>query len=289
MRLRSPILHTTLAFCAMHLAVAQSPSISVPKTVEAGSAFSVQSTGSGKATLYIIGPEQVLKRDVQLGETTYFPAGSLYNAGRYLAVLAGESATQNDSFDVVPASKPVNISFFAKPSRLPIGLHDGITGVVYLFDAYHNLIQTPTPVSFELSTPSGALQKRLVVTHEGAAWTSMDSTAQQGVDKFVARIGEVSSTRIIGQVPGDPCGLKMNAKPSGQKVQLVTDPVRDSSGNAIPDGTIVTFTEIYNGTQSTIDEPLKHGIAEATLQVHSGARLSVASGVVMGNQIGWSQ
>ena len=289
MRLRSPILHTTLAFCAMHLAVAQSPSISVPKTVEAGSAFPVQSTGSGKATLYIIGPEQVLKRDVQLGETTYFPAGSLYNAGRYLAVLAGESATQNDSFDVVPASKPVNISFFAKPSRLPIGLHDGITGVVYLFDAYHNLIQTPTPVSFELSTPSGALQKRLVVTHEGAAWTSMDSTAQQGVDKFVARIGEVSSTRIIGQVPGDPCGLKMNAKPSGQKVQLVTDPVRDSSGNAIPDGTIVTFTEIYNGTQSTIDEPLKHGIAEATLQVHSGARLSVASGVVMGNQIGWSQ
>jgi hypothetical protein len=273
----------------MHLAVAQSPSISVPKTVEAGSAFSVQSTGSGKATLYIIGPEQVLKRDVQLGETTYFPAGSLYNAGRYLAVLAGESATQNDSFDVVPASKPVNISFFAKPSRLPIGLHDGITGVVYLFDAYHNLIQTPTPVSFELSTPSGALQKRLVVTHEGAAWTSMDSTAQQGVDKFVARIGEVSSTRIIGQVPGDPCGLKMNAKPSGQKVQLVTDPVRDCSGNAIPDGTIVTFTEIYNGTQSTIDEPLKHGIAEATLQVHSGARLSVASGVVMGNQIGWSQ
>lgn len=289
MRLRSPILHTTLAFCAMHLAVAQSPSISVPKTVEAGSAFSVQSTGSGKATLYIIGPEQVLKRDVQLGETTYFPAGSLYNAGRYLAVLAGESATQNDSFDVVPASKPVNISFFAKPSRLPIGLHDGITGVVYLFDAYHNLIQTPTPVSFELSTPSGALQKRLVVTHEGAAWTSMDSTAQQGVDKFVARIGEVSSTRIIGQVPGDPCGLKMNAKPSGQKVQLVTDPVRDSSGNAIPDGTIVTFTEIYNGTQSTIDEPLKHGIAEVEVSSHTGATFSIASGVVMGNQIRWEK
>jgi hypothetical protein len=286
---RSPLLFTALAIAATHLAVAQGPTMSLPKTVEAGKAFSVQSTGSGNATLYIVGPGQVLKRDVQLGKATYFPAGSLYNAGHYLAVLAGESSTQNESFDLLPATKPVSISFFAKPSRLPIGLHDGITGAVYIFDTYHNLIPTQTPVSFELSTPSGAVQRRIVVTHEGAAWTAMDSTAQQGVDKFVARIGDVSSTRIVGQVPGDPCGLKMSARLSGQKVQLVTDPVRDCSGNAIPDGTIVTFTETYNGTQSTIDEPLKHGIAEATLQIHTGARLSVASGVVVGNQIGWSE
>jgi hypothetical protein len=289
LRFRSSLLLGGLAIAAAQLAIAQGSSMSLPKAVEAGSAFSIQSTGSGKATLYIVGPGQVLKRDVQLGETAYFPAGSLYNAGRYLAVLAGESSTQNDSFDVVPASKPVNMSFFAKPSRLPVGLHDGITGAVYIFDTYHNLITTSTPVSFELSAPSGAVQKRTVVTHEGAAWTSMDSTAQQGMDKFVARIGDVSSTRIVGQVPGDPCGLKMNAKPSGQKVELVTDPVRDCSGNAIPDGTIVTFTETYKGAQSTIDEPLKHGIAEATVQAHAGATLSVASGVVMGNQIGWGK
>ena len=81
----------------------------------------------------------------------------------------------------------------------------------------------------------------------------------------------------------------MNARQSGQRVQLVTDPVRDCSGNAVPDGTIVTFTETYGGAQSTIDEPLKHGIAEVTMQVHPGAKLSVASGVVMGNQIGWNK
>jgi hypothetical protein len=259
--------------------------MTLPKTVEAGSAFSIQSTGNGKATLYILGPEQVLKRDIQLGETSFFPAGSLYNAGRYIAVLADESSTQNDSFDVVPANKPVNMSFFAKPSRLPVGLHGGITGAVYVFDAYNNLIATPTPVSFELSTPSGIVQKRTIATHEGAAWTAMDSTAQQGIDKFVARIGDVSSTRIIGQVPGDPCGLRMIARQSGQRVQLITDPVRDCSGNAIPDGTIVTFTENYNGTQSTIDEPLKHGVAQVEISAHNGTTFSIASGVVMGNQI----
>jgi hypothetical protein len=287
-RRRFPLLLGGLAIAA-HLAFAQGPGISPPKTVKAGSTFSIQVTGTGKATLYIIGPGQVMRRDVQLGETVSFSAGSLYNAGRYLAILATESSTQNSSFDVVPASKPVDMSFFAKPSRLPVGLHDGITGTVYVFDAYHNLITTPASVSFELSTPSGTVQKRAVTTREGTAWTAMDSTSHQGVDKFVARIGDASSMRIIGQVPGDPCGLKMNARQSGQQVDLITDPVRDCSGNAIPDGTIVTFTETYNGTQSTIDQPLKHGVAEVTMRVHAGAILSVASGVVMGNQIGWAK
>jgi hypothetical protein len=261
----------------------------VPKVVEAGTEFSIQSTGNGKATLYLIGPGQVLRRDVQLGGAILFSQGSLSFAGRYLAVLAGESLTETHSFDVVPASAPANLSFIAKPSRLPVGLRDGITGTVYLFDGYHNLIAAPTPVSFELSTPSGALQKRTTVTNDGVAWVSLDSTAQQGIDKFVARVGDVSTTRIVAQVPGDPCGLKMSARQIGQKVQLITDQIRDCNGNAVPDGTVVTFTARHDGTQSTIDEPVKHGVAEVITQVHSGTALSVASGVVMGNQIEWDK
>jgi hypothetical protein len=117
----------------------------------------------------------------------------------------------------------------------------------------------------------------------------MDSTEEQGTDKFVARIGDISSTRVVGQVPGDPCGLKMSAHPDGKTIQLTTEPVRDCHGNAVPDGTIVTFTETYSGAQSTIDAPLKHGIAEATMEARAGATFSVASGVVMGNQIGWAK
>jgi hypothetical protein len=278
-----------MAVVIMHLAFAQGGSMSLPKTIEAGGSFSIQTPGSGHATLYIVGTGQVLKRDVQLGQTVFFSPGSLYNAGQYLAVLAGDSSTETGSFEVVPASKPANLSFLAEPSRLPVGLPHGITGAVYIFDAYHNLISAPTPVSFELSSPSGTVQKRVVIAKGGAAWTEMDSTAQQGIDTFVARVGEIFSTRVVGQVPGDPCGLKMNAQPSGQQVLLVTDAVRDCNGNAVPDGTIVTFTETYNGSQSTIDEPLKRGIAQATISVHNGAMFSVASGVVMGNQIRWEK
>jgi hypothetical protein len=230
-----------------------------------------------------------LRRDVQLGETTLFPAGSLYNSGHYLIILSGSSSTKNGSFYVVHASKPADMSFLAKPSRLQVGQHDGITGAVYVFDVYHNLISTPMPVSFELSNPSGSLQKRAVVTSDGAAWTAMDSTNQQGLDRFVARAGEISSARVIRQVPGDPCGLKMSAHQSGQLVQLVTDPVRDCNRNAVPDGTIVTFTEAYKGGQSTVDVPLKHGIAELQMHSHSGATITVACGVVLGNQISWEK
>jgi hypothetical protein len=266
------------------LAFAQGGSLTTPKTVEAGSAFSIQSSGSGNAVLYIVGPEQVLKRDVKLGETIFFPAGSLCNSGRYVAVLA-EGATDSRSFDVVPASQPGNVSFLARPSRLPVGIHDGITGVVYLFDRYQNLIVAPTQVSFELSNLSGTEQKRSVMTRSGAAWTTMDSSPHQGAGKFVARAGDIASTRVIGQVPGDPCGLKMSAKRSGGKLELETDPVRDCSGNAVPDGIIVTFTETYNGDQSTVDVPLKRGIAKVEMPAYPGATITVASGVSLGNQI----
>jgi hypothetical protein len=286
---RLPFLIAGVAFFTLHIGFAQSRAMSAPRIILAGDAFVIQTTGAGKAALFIVGPDQVLRRDVQLGEAATFAARSLYNAGHYLLVLKSESSAESDTLDVLPAKKLTELSFLAKPSRLPVGLHDGITGAVYIFDAYANLITIPTPVSFELTAPSGAVQRRTVEAHDGAAWTGMDSTAQQGSDKFVARAGDISSTRIVAQVPGDPCGLKMTARQSGERIELSTDPVRDCNGNAVPDGTIVTFTESYRGGQSTVDVPLKRGIAEVQLPDHSGATISVASGVVMGNQIGWEK
>jgi hypothetical protein len=279
----------SIAVASVHIALAQSGGVVVPRTIEAGAPFSIQSSGSGKATLYIVGLGQVLKRDVQLGEPIDFSAGSLYVAGHFVVLLATENSAQDGSLDVLPLPKPTDLSFLAKPSRLQVGLHDGITGSVYVFDVYHNLIDTSMPVSFELSGPSGVVQKHIVFTRNGAAWTAMDSSAQQGIDKFVARMGDISSTRVVGQVPGDPCGLKMSARQSGQQVYLATDQVRDCNGNVVPDGTIVTFTETYSGAQSTVDVPIKHGIAEAQMPAHTGAMISVASGVVLGNQIRWEK
>lgn len=288
MRVGLPILLGMLAL-GIPAALAQAGDLTVPRSIEAGAAFSIQCGGSGKGTLYLVGPGQAIKRDMQLGEAASFPAGTLYNAGHYLVWLTSEgSATQSGSLDVVPVSKPSDLTFIAKPSRLQVALHNGITGTAYVFDAYGNLITKPMQVSFELSTSAGT-QTRTVETRDGAAWTEMDSSPREGKDHFVARVGDVSSSRVVGQVPGDPCSLKMNAKAAGQKIQLATDPVRDCSGNAVPDGTIVTFTELYNDTKSTVDVPIKKGIATVEMPAHRGATISVASGVVLGNQIRWEQ
>lgn len=287
--MRFGIVFTVLLLVLVQKAPAQGDNLGFPKMVEAGSAFSVQLSGSGQGTLYIVGPAQALKRDVRLGEATYFSAGSLYNAGRYLAILTDGASNSTGEFDVVPAKKPADVSFLAKPSRLPVGLHNGITGAIYVFDSYHNLIVSPMPVQFELSNPSGSAESRLASTRYGGASTEFDSTPQQGADKFLARVGDVSSVRIVRQVPGDPCGLKMSATQSGDKLQLVTEPVRDCSGNAVPDGTIVTFTQTYHGAQSIVDVPLKRGIAQVEMPSRAGATISVASGVVLGNQIQWER
>lgn len=280
---------TVLAILAGQFAMAQSGASGFPRRVEAGAAFSVTFPGAGKATLYIVGPEAALKREIQRGATTNFPGGTLYNAGHYLAVLTGDSANVTYVFDVVPANRPGELSFLARPSRLPVDVPNGITGALYVFDGYHNLMTAQIPVRFELSGPSGEKQIHNETTRDGAAWTAMNSSPHQGPDKFSAEVEGASSLRVIRQVPGDPCGLKMSASPAGNKLQLVTEPVRDCNGNAVPDGTVVTFTEVFDGAQSTVDVPLKRGIAQVEMPSHSGATLSVASGVVLGNQIRWER
>ena len=274
-----------LVLAAMPLALAQTDALRLPKAVEAGSAFSIQTSGNGTAVLYIVGLGQVLQRKVQLGETMLFAPGDLHNAGHYLAVLVGGSSTENGAFDVTAAHQPMVLSFIAKPSRLPVDLHDGISGVVYVFDAFQNLVLVPTQVSFQLSGVADAVQMRTALTRNGVAWTKMNSAPKEGSTQFVARVGDAASTRVIQQVPGNPCHLRMSVRTAGERLAAETEPVRDCSGNALPDGTIVTFTETYNGGESTVDVPLKRGIARADMPAHSGAKVSVATGVFIGNEI----
>jgi len=285
MKSRCTFLLGGLILAAMPLALAQTDGLRLPKTVEAGSAFSIQSNGSGPALLYIVGPGQVLRRKVQLGETTFFAPGDLHNAGRYLAILVGGSSTEKGAFDVTAAHQPMVLSFLAKPSRLPVDLHNGISGVVYVLDAFQNLVLVPTQVSFQLTSVTGAEQMRTALTRNGVAWTKMNSASQEGVATFVARVGDAASTRVIQQVPGDPCHLRMSARASGQRLAVETEPVRDCSGNALPDGTIITFTESHSEGESTVDVPLKRGVARADMPAYSGAKVSVATGVFIGNEI----
>jgi hypothetical protein len=77
----------------------------------------------------------------------------------------------------------------------------------------------------------------------------------------------------------------MKATRDKGSVVLETDPVRDCSGNALPDGTIVSFTKIDDAGKSTVDTPIKKGIARTQFDLKGAAQISVACGVVLGNEL----
>ena len=87
------ILSASLVF-GIGSAFGQSGELTLPKSIQAGAAFSIQSSGSGKGTLYIVGPGQFIKQDVQLGGNIEVATGALYNAGHYSVWLTSDSSTQ---------------------------------------------------------------------------------------------------------------------------------------------------------------------------------------------------
>jgi hypothetical protein len=80
----------------------------------------------------------------------------------------------------------------------------------------------------------------------------------------------------------------MKAVASGNMVTLETDPVRDCSGNALPDGTVVSFTKVDRAGKSTVDTPIKKGVARMQFSVHGRTQINVACGVVLGNEVAFN-
>jgi len=274
----------TVALCSFPALAAEDSTLQVPSRVTAGEAFSIPTSGSGQATLYIAGQGQVLKREIRLGVPLKIEADELHSAGYYLASLCAPECGQSVGFYVV-AGAPASLSFMARPSRLPVGLKDGISGTVYPFDKFHNLVVQPQPLTFRLSTPQGPAITRMVDSHNGVAWVQLDSASKQGAAQFRASTAGISVSRVVEQVASDPCSLHMTASLTKAGVLLQTDPVRDCNGNPVPDGTIVTFTETHDNTVSTVDAPVKRDFARAQLPAYDHATFSVAAGVVLGNEI----
>lgn len=264
---------------------ARAAELQVPAIVEAGQAFSVpmDGFGSGQATFYLVGPSHVVKRTVSLGRDLPIQSSDVRAAGRYQLILCTPSCT-SATFEVKGA-QPVHLSFFLHPSRVPVSTPDSIDATAFVFDQYFNLVLTPTAVDFRIAPASGTGFSRQVSTRHGVAWMQVDSTPREGRVQVTAVLGKVEEARVIQQVAAEACGLRMKAVAGGNMVTLETDPVRDCSGNALPDGTVVSFTKVDEAGKSTVDTPIKKGVARAQFSVHGPAEISVACGVVMGNEV----
>ncbi|HET7208022.1 MAG TPA: hypothetical protein VFI95_15705 [Terriglobales bacterium] len=270
--------------CLVPLLFAEAAELNVPEHVTAGSAFSISASGSGSATFYLVGPSLAAKRQVQLGSEIRVAADEIQTEGRYVAVVCGSDGCSSAAF-FVTASDPAKISFLLHPSRVPVADRDAINATAFVFDRYYNPVLKPVTVDFQIVPKNGKPFVQTVKATRGVAWMRMSSTPKEGPVKVIAALGEASEPRVIQQVASEACHLRIKATRTAKGVLVETDPVRDCSGNAVPDGTIVSFTAVDANGKSTVDAPVKKGVARTQFPISGRATISVASGVVIGNEI----
>jgi hypothetical protein len=274
--------HMTLSLSLLLGLAAHAADLNPPAQVTAGTAFSMAGTGSG--TFYLIGPSHVLKRELKSGQEIRIEADDVRTASRYLAIACVSHNCSSASFYVVPAEAD-RLSFLLHPSRVPVAAGDAINATAFVFDKFRNLILKPVPVAFHVTPKTGPSFTKKVASARGAAWMKMASTPKEGPVKVTATVDSAAEPRIIQQVASDACNLRIRASRTAKGVLIETEPVRDCSGNPVPDGTIVSFTAVDSKGKTTVDAPIKKGIARTELPLSGSVRVSVASGVVIGNEI----
>jgi hypothetical protein len=272
------------ATCVASLALASSAQeLRVPSSTTAGDDLTLSTTGSGKATFYLIGPGVSRKNDVNLGEEIHVAGQDVRNAGNYLAILCS-STCQTSTFFVNAATR-ASLAFLVHPSRVPVGRAEAVSGVAFPFDKYHNLLRTPEIVDFQLTSGKTITFSQSERTKDGVAWFRTASGKAAGAVQVSAVLGDVSSRRALQEVASDPCNLHISAERNKAGIAVQTAPVHDCAGNTLPDGTIVTFTANAAEGKSTVDAPIKQGVARAEIETSGPTTISVASGVVMGNEV----
>jgi hypothetical protein len=273
---------TALLVCFLFVALVQAAELRPPAQATAGTPFSIVSSGAGEGTFYLIGPAQISKRKVNGGEISV-QADEVEQAGTYTAILCADQCS-SVHFYVHPAQAS-RLSLLVHPSRVPVAASNAISAVAFVFDKFHNLVLSPQKVDFKVMPPEGAAISQSKTTTNGAAWIRITSARKGGPAKVGASIGDVAEMRVVQQVASDACNLRIKAIPGPKGISVETDPVRDCSGNFVPDGTVVSFTKTDSSGKTTVDAPIKRGVARVEMAVSGPARISVASGVVNGNEL----
>jgi hypothetical protein len=273
-----------LIFGLTAAAWSESLELRAPATARAGEPVTISSSGRGSATLYVIGPGHVAKRQVNGGDSIQINGEETEAAGRYLILLCDGSNCGSAQIQV-DANQPNMLAFLVHPSRVAVAEPNAISAVAVVMDRFQNLVLKPTTVNFEASMKNGQTASLPQQSRNGVAWTRLNSGPKEGKVEIAASVGKASEKRVVQQVASEACNLRASAQPAGHRLVLETDPVRDCKGNALPDGTIVTFTKVDSAGRSTVDAPIKKGIARTEMAYGGPATISVACGVALGNEI----
>lgn len=281
------ILCRTFLLYSAFLAMSQAEApllLHIPANVSAGEAVAVSSSGTGSGTFYLIGPGHVTKRQFQAGDTIQISSDEIATAGTYQAITCNRQECATTNFYVTP-NRGAELVLLVHPSRVPVGKVDAISAVTVVMDRFHNLVLQPEGVTFRAIANETVVSSPPQMTRNGVAWTRLNSGPKDGTVQINASLGQLSERRVVQQVAAEPCKLHASAAHKDDRVVLQTESVRDCRGNSVPDGTIVTFTKLDKLGRTTVDAPIKKGVARTEMGLAGPATISVASGVVVGNEI----
>jgi hypothetical protein len=277
-----PLLTAAIIVCAWFRLSASE--VHAPAQVTAGTSIKIATTGSGSATFYLIGPATTSKAQVEAGSSIPVDSDQIQRAGRYIAVLCASDGCSSTTFFVNPAAAN-RLSFLVHPSRVPVGTTEGISAVAFVHDNFENLVLKAEPVTFSVMPKGEKPVSAERNSEHGVAWVRLTSARKEGRTKLGAAIGHADEIRVVQQVAADACNLRIKATRDKHGFLVETDPVHDCAGNPVPDGTVVSFTESDAAGKTTVDVPVKRGIAKVEMPIQGSAKITVASGVVTGNEL----
>lgn len=257
--------------------------IKVPANVVAGTDFAI-SSASQSGTFYLIGPSQVSKRNIQSGSEISVSGEEIRSSGIYTALVCSSDGCASTDFYVKPAAA-AKLSLLVHPSRVRVAEPNAISAVALVFDKFRNLVTEPAKIEFQAAAGEARAVTQSRTTADGISWIRLTSGKQEGPITVGASIADTKEQRVVRQVASDACNLRIKPEWNAGKFYVSTDPVRDCSGNAVPDGTVVSFTKTDRSGKTTVDAPVKRGIARVQMPVDGNARIFVASGVVTGNEL----
>jgi hypothetical protein len=277
MRFRSVI----CAFCLAAGCMAQN--IRLPESAVAGNVATISTTGTGKAVFYLAGPGVSRRNEIELGQDIRIESPLLQNTGIYFALICADTCHSGHFY--LSAAKPASLIFLVHPSRVPVAQQNAISGVVFPVDQFRNLVLSPETVNFQLTAGNSSLFSHSNRTQDGVAWFRTTSGKSSAPVQVIASLDTLEARRAVQQVASDPCNLHITGLRTAKGILVETEPVHDCAGNPIPDGTIVSFTASGPDGKCTVDAPIKQGVARAQIAGSKATVVSVASGIVMGNEL----
>jgi parallel beta-helix repeat protein len=148
---------------------------------------------------------------------------------------------------------PFTVTLVAVPDTVLVGNASALTATVT--DQYGNPVADGVTVSFTASL--GNLVPATATTVGGVATATLSSTVS-GVAMVTATVGNLSATIPVTFIPGAPFTLTLTAVPDTLSVDAsstLTATATDQYGNAVADGTTISFTTslgaLSSGTANT--------------------------------------